>query len=181
MLVIRLSRVGRNKYPTYRVVAADSRRPANGKFVSILGHFNPHTKELVLKKEEIIHYIENGAQPSNSMIRLLDKEKVKLPEWAKYHAKNKASKQEAEKAPVAAAQAAESAPTEEVATPEEAPADATENVAATAADQAAETAESVPDKNTTETAETAEKQEQAAEKAEDIAAEAAVEAPAEPE
>jgi small subunit ribosomal protein S16 len=82
MLVIRLARTGRKKYPTYRIVAADSRRAATGKFVMILGHYNPHTKELVIKKEEVTKFIGNGAQPSNSVIKLLQKEKVKLPDWA---------------------------------------------------------------------------------------------------
>ena len=73
MLSIRLARTGRNKYPTYRIVAAESARAATGKFVAVLGHYNPHTKELVIKKEEASHYLNNGAQPSNSVIKLLQR------------------------------------------------------------------------------------------------------------
>lgn len=81
MLVIRLARTGRKKYPTYRIVAAESARATTGKFVAVLGHYNPHTKELVIKKEEASRYIGNGAQPSNSVIKLLQREKVELPNW----------------------------------------------------------------------------------------------------
>lgn len=82
MLVIRLARTGRAKYPTYRVVAAESARAATGKFISVLGHYNPHTKELVLKTDEIKRHLSNGAQPSNTVIKLLQREKVELPKWA---------------------------------------------------------------------------------------------------
>lgn len=92
MLVIRLARQGRNKYPVYRVVAADKRRAATSKFVAILGHYNPHTKEIVLNKEKIEMYLGNGAQASDRVLRLLKAEGVKLPAWAKTHDRNKAPK-----------------------------------------------------------------------------------------
>lgn len=81
MLVIRLARTGRAKYPTYRIVAAESARAATGKFISVLGHYNPHTKELVLKTDEIKNHLANGAQPSNTVVKLLQREKVELPAW----------------------------------------------------------------------------------------------------
>ena len=81
MLVIRLARVGRTKYPTYRIVAAESARAATGKFVAVLGHYNPHTKELVIKREEVVKHLSNGAQPSNTVTKLLMREKVELPGW----------------------------------------------------------------------------------------------------
>ncbi len=87
MLVIRMARTGRNKYPTYRIVAAESARAATGRFVSILGNYNPHTKELSLKKDEIAKYIATGAQPSNTVIRLLQREKMELPTWVKLELK----------------------------------------------------------------------------------------------
>ncbi|HVQ44284.1 MAG TPA: 30S ribosomal protein S16 [Candidatus Saccharimonadia bacterium] len=87
MLVIRLARTGRNKYPTYRVVAAESARTATGKFVAILGHYNPHTKEIVLKTDEIVKHMANGAQPSNTVVKLLMREKVELPKWVKLKTK----------------------------------------------------------------------------------------------
>jgi small subunit ribosomal protein S16 len=90
LLVIRLARTGRTKYPTYRVVAAESARAATGKFVEVLGHYNPHTKELVLKHDEIGKHLANGAQPSNTMVKLLTRDKVELPDWVKL--KTKAAK-----------------------------------------------------------------------------------------
>jgi small subunit ribosomal protein S16 len=81
LLVIRLARTGRAKYPTYRIVAAESARAATGKFVSVLGHYNPHTKELVMKTDEIKQHLSNGAQPSNTVVKLLQREKVELPKW----------------------------------------------------------------------------------------------------
>ena len=132
MLVIRLARTGRTKYPTYRIVAAESARAATGKFVKILGHYNPHTKELVLDKPVIEGYVAKGAQPSNSVIRLLQRENVALPAWVKLETRNRKPKHEpevveapadtpAEEAPVAV----DEAPAEEVAeaTAEETPAE----------------------------------------------------------
>lgn len=92
MLVIRLARQGRNKYPVYRVVAADKRRAATSKFVAILGHYNPHTKEIVLNKEKIEMHLANGAQASDRVLRLLKSQGVNLPAWAKTHDRNKAPK-----------------------------------------------------------------------------------------
>ena len=118
MLVIRLARTGRNKYPTYRIVAAESARAATGKFVRIVGNYNPHTKELALDKPMIEGYIKNGAQPSNSVIRLLQREDMKLPEWVKLETRNRKPKHEpavVAPAPVAAAPANEAPVAETVA------------------------------------------------------------------
>ena len=87
MLVIRLARTGRAKYPTYRIVAAESARAATGKFVEVLGHYNPHTKELVIKQDEVKKHLSNGAQPSNTVAKLLTREKVELPAWVKVKTK----------------------------------------------------------------------------------------------
>ncbi len=87
MLVIRLARTGRTKYPTYRIVAAESARTATGKFVAVLGHYNPHTKDLVVKHEEVAKHLSNGAQPSNTVVKLLIREKIELPSWVKFKTK----------------------------------------------------------------------------------------------
>ena len=94
MLTIRLARTGRAKYPTYRIVAAESARAATGKFVAVLGHYNPHTKELVIKREEVQMHLSHGAQPSNTVAKLLTREKVELPKWVTL--KTKAPKPKAE-------------------------------------------------------------------------------------
>jgi small subunit ribosomal protein S16 len=95
MLTIRLARTGRAKYPTYRIVAAESARAATGKFVAVLGHYNPHTKELVIKQEEVKKHLSHGAQPSNTVIKLLAREKVELPSWAKLKTKQPKPKADA--------------------------------------------------------------------------------------
>ncbi len=153
MLVIRLARTGRTKYPTYRIVAAESARAATGKFVQMMGHYNPHTKELVIDRESIEKRLSQGAQPSNSVVKLLMREKVALPAWVSL--KTKTPK------PVETT-AEEAAPAEEVAedttdvTEAEAEADTEagdeERVAEVAEDAAADAAEQAPDEDKTETA-----------------------------
>jgi len=143
MQVIRLARVGRNKYPTYRIVSADKRRAATGKYMAVLGHYNPHTKVLVIKKEELVATVKNGAQPSNAVLKLMKQEGIKLPDWAEIKTYKKAPKKEVEEAPEASA---------EVATAE-----------ATAAE------EQVAPKEESETPKEAEKAEQVAEKLEEVA------------
>ncbi len=104
MQVIRLARGGRSKYPTYRIVAAESARAATGKFIEILGNYNPHTKELTIKREETLKRIGYGARPSNSVIKLLQREKMELPEWVQLKTKTprKVEKPSEEEKPVKA-------------------------------------------------------------------------------
>lgn len=116
MVVIRLARHGRHKYPTYRIVAADKRRAATSKFLAILGTYNPQTKELTLKKEEIAEFLKNGAQASDRVLRLLKSEGVDLPKWAKTHDRNKPPKAEAKAAAEGEGAEAPAAATDEVAT-----------------------------------------------------------------
>lgn len=109
MLVIRLARVGRKKYPVYRIVAADKRRAATSKFVAVLGNYNPHTKELVIKKEQLIDFVNKGAQPSNRVLQLMQQEKMELPKWASIKTRNRKPKKEAEEGEATAEVATESA------------------------------------------------------------------------
>ncbi len=73
MVSIRLRRTGTNKRPTYRVVVADSRAPRDGRFLEILGHYNPLTKPPTVKidRAKVQAWIAKGAQPSNTVRRLL--------------------------------------------------------------------------------------------------------------
>lgn len=109
MVVIRLARAGKKKQAFYRIVVADSKRAVTAKFISIVGWFNPHTKEINLKNDEIVEWLGKGAVPSNTVAILLKKEGVKLPEWVKIKEKV-AKKQEEPK---------EEAPVEEVEAPAE--------------------------------------------------------------
>src|SRR6058998_1712040 len=72
-VVIRLMRAGAKKRPFYRMVAADSRRQRDGRFLEILGHYNPLTQpyELVVHKDRVESWISKGAQPSEQVASLL--------------------------------------------------------------------------------------------------------------
>jgi small subunit ribosomal protein S16 len=72
-VVLRLMRAGAKKRPFYRIVAADSRRQRDGRFIEILGHYNPIAKPhtLVIEKERAEAWIANGAQPSEQVASLL--------------------------------------------------------------------------------------------------------------
>jgi len=74
-VVIRLMRAGAKKRPFYRLVAADSRRQRDGRFLEILGHYNPIAKpfELVVHKDKVSTWIAKGAQPSEQVASLLRK------------------------------------------------------------------------------------------------------------
>jgi small subunit ribosomal protein S16 len=78
MLKIRLQRVGKRNNPAYRVILTDARRaPKSGGFLEILGSYNPQHKGLVmLKNEQISHWISKGAQVSDTVHNLLVREKV---------------------------------------------------------------------------------------------------------
>jgi len=72
-VVIRLMRAGAKKRPFYRVVAADSRRQRDGRFLEILGHYNPIAQpyELVVHKDKVETWLKAGAQPSEQCASLL--------------------------------------------------------------------------------------------------------------
>jgi small subunit ribosomal protein S16 len=72
-VVIRLMRAGAKKRPSYRVVAADSRRQRDGRFLEILGHYNPLAQpyELRVHKDKVEKWLNRGAQPSEQAASLL--------------------------------------------------------------------------------------------------------------
>jgi small subunit ribosomal protein S16 len=73
MLRIRLRRTGARHQPSYRIVVADSRAARDGAFVEQIGHYNPRTDPptLVMDEEKALKWIGQGAQPSDSVQRLL--------------------------------------------------------------------------------------------------------------
>jgi small subunit ribosomal protein S16 len=70
---MRLARVGSKKNPIYRVVVADSRSPRDGRFIEIVGRYNPQTDPSTIDLDEpkVRNWLEKGAQPSDSVRRLL--------------------------------------------------------------------------------------------------------------
>jgi small subunit ribosomal protein S16 len=73
MLKIRLARVGKKKQPTYRVVIADARAPRDGKYVEIVGSYNPRTEPntFVIDEDKVRGWLAKGAQPTVRMQKLL--------------------------------------------------------------------------------------------------------------
>lgn len=139
MLTIRMQRTGRKGLANYRIVVQDSRfSPSSGRVVSLLGHYNPHTKETVLNKEEAEKYLSNGAQPSTRVVRLLKEQKIKLPKWVdEGNQKNEKKTRNPEKL-------RKNQPAEEVA--EEAPAEETVTEETSTEEKPAETPEAEAEK-----------------------------------
>ena len=78
MLSIRLARYGKKKMPFYRVVVIDKRRPRNGRFVEIVGTYDPLKKpaEIKLNAERIQYWLGNGAQPSDTVRSFFKDKKI---------------------------------------------------------------------------------------------------------
>ena len=72
---LRLMRMGAKKAPFYRVVAADSRYPRDGKFVEVVGTYNPVDKEASIKidEEKALKWLNNGATPTDTVRNILSK------------------------------------------------------------------------------------------------------------
>lgn len=84
MLAIRLQRLGRKGYATYRIAVQESQRhPSSGRVVAYVGSYNPHTKEVIVQAELAQKYLDNGAQPSPRVVKLLSDNGVKMPGWVK--------------------------------------------------------------------------------------------------
>ena len=72
-VTIRLRREGSSKRPRYRVVVADSRSPRDGRFIEVIGHYNPVTQPPTVKidRDRASAWISKGAQPSNTVKKLI--------------------------------------------------------------------------------------------------------------
>lgn len=73
MVKIRLKRTGRKKLPFYQIVAADSRAPRDGKFLEIVGHYQPTAKPhaVTIKKDRVSYWMQTGAQPTDTVRSLI--------------------------------------------------------------------------------------------------------------
>ena len=78
MLMIRLARFGKKKHPFYRVVVTEKTRPRNGRFVEIVGTYDPLKKpaEIKLEVERIQYWLGLGAQPSDTVRSFLHNQKI---------------------------------------------------------------------------------------------------------
>ena len=78
---LRLKRMGSKQKPFYRIVAADSRSPRDGRFIETVGTYNPIVKEnnVTVDEEKVAKWISNGAQPTDTVKSLLSKNGV----WSK--------------------------------------------------------------------------------------------------
>lgn len=84
MLAIRMQRVGRQGYATYRLAVQEAQRhPSSGRVIAYVGSYNPHTKESNVQVELAQKYLTNGAQPTPRVVKLLEAAGVKLPSWVK--------------------------------------------------------------------------------------------------
>ena len=72
MLRIRLRRVGAKKQPSYRIVIAEKSDPRDGKFLEVVGFYNPRTEPetVTIKEDRVLHWLSVGAQPSGSVARI---------------------------------------------------------------------------------------------------------------
>ena len=160
---LRLMRMGKKKQPTYRVVAADSRKARNGRFIEIVGTYNPRQEPSLVEidNERALHWLRHGAQPSERVQKLL----VISGAWAEFTGVEGPAQQSDQRPAIVttAASVETSDATAEPAT-EEAGEEAEDAAAETdeAADAAAET-----DEAADAAAETDEAAEQDTEKAED--------------
>lgn len=70
---LRLMRMGKKKQPTYRIVAADSRSPRNGRFIEIVGTYQPRLEPsgVLVDDEKVLKWLRNGAQPTEAVEKLL--------------------------------------------------------------------------------------------------------------
>ena len=87
---IRLRRMGSKKKPFYRIVVADSRSPRDGRFIEILGNYDPQLTEnnVKLNKESALSWLQKGAQPSDTVRTILSNQGV----MKQYHEEKLANK-----------------------------------------------------------------------------------------
>ena len=78
---IRLTRMGAKGRPVYRIIAADSAAPRDGKFLEILGHYDPKKDppEVILKEDLVKNWLAKGAKPTLTVSKLLIKKGIAVP------------------------------------------------------------------------------------------------------
>lgn len=118
MLKIRLRRTGKKNQPSYRVVVVEHTAPVQGSYLELLGTYNPRATKFEVNAERVLHWMNNGAQPSERVAKLLKNAGVehKLIVLPDYTRKPKRAPKKAVPEAAAPAPAAEAAPAAEPAT-----------------------------------------------------------------
>ena len=75
MVRIRLARVGAKKQPSYRIIVANQRSARDGRFIEIVGHYNPRVDPpaIDMVEDRVLYWLSQGAQPSNPVVKMLQK------------------------------------------------------------------------------------------------------------
>jgi small subunit ribosomal protein S16 len=107
MVRIRLRRVGKRKQPFYRVVVADARSPRDGRFIDVIGQYNPLTNpsQITVDSDKALDWLRKGAKPSDSVLALLKRTGV----WSTFVADKGPGPRKVKKHKVTAKRAAEAA------------------------------------------------------------------------
>ncbi len=79
MLSIKLKLIGKKGQRSFRVIVQEARAKLGGKFVEDLGWYNPHSNKFEIKKDRVLHWLDAGAQPTETVSQLLKKHDVKQP------------------------------------------------------------------------------------------------------
>ena len=109
---LRLKRMGAKARPFYRIVATDSRSPRDGRFIETVGTYNPVAdSKVTLDEEKVMKWLNNGAQPTDTVRNILSKDGV----WAKFKA-SKVKKAPAKKTTAKKAEPAKKAPAKKATT-----------------------------------------------------------------
>lgn len=158
MLKIRLQRTGRKNAPAYRIVVAEHARPVQGKYIEILGYYLPTRTpvEFEVDTKKVEEWMKKGAQPTDTMARLLKVNGMKdmesfISTYTKKKKKNAPEEEEAPAAPPAAestdapAEAAEQAPVEEAKAEPEATVDTKEEKAEETPEESKDEAKAEPE------------------------------------
>jgi small subunit ribosomal protein S16 len=85
---LRLRRMGAKKNPFYRIVVADSRSPRDGKFIEVVGTYNPLTGDVKIEEEIVLNWLNTGAVPTDTVRSLFSKAKI----MEKFHNQKKGDK-----------------------------------------------------------------------------------------
>jgi small subunit ribosomal protein S16 len=76
MLIIRLSRIGKKNYPTFRIIVSEKTKDTKGDYLELLGSYNPHTKEAKIKADRVKYWLSKGVKMSATINNLFINKKV---------------------------------------------------------------------------------------------------------